>query len=79
MGGQPQERVFGVTAPDAADMFATPYDRIVPGVEVLATGISNLPAGDAHLRAWGDHRCAGVRTPRASDSAACPDLGLMRH
>ena len=42
--------VLGVTALGAGDTFATPFDRIVPGVEIFATGISNLLAGDGLIR-----------------------------
>jgi adenylate cyclase len=42
--------VLGVTAAGAGDTFATPFDRVVPGVEIFATGISNLLAGDGLVR-----------------------------
>ena len=42
--------VVGATAVGTGDVFATPFDRIVPGVEVLATGITNLLAGDGLVR-----------------------------
>ena len=42
--------VLGATALGVGDSFATPFDRIVPGVEVFATGISNLLAGDGLIR-----------------------------
>ncbi|HUH83998.1 MAG TPA: adenylate/guanylate cyclase domain-containing protein [Stellaceae bacterium] len=42
--------VLGFGAMTAGDSFATPFDRTMPGVEVLATGISNLLAGDALIR-----------------------------
>jgi len=38
--------VLGATAVGAGDTFATPFDRVVPGVEIFATGISNLLSGD---------------------------------
>jgi adenylate cyclase len=38
--------LIGATALGAGDTFATPLDRVVPGVEVFATAISNLLAGD---------------------------------
>jgi adenylate cyclase len=42
--------VVGVTAAGAADAFATPFDRVAPGVEVFATAIGNLMAGDGLAR-----------------------------
>jgi len=42
--------VLGATAAGAGDTFATPFDRVVPGVEIFATGISNLLAGDGLVR-----------------------------
>jgi adenylate cyclase len=46
---QAQVVVIGSTAAGVGDYYATPFDR-VPGVEVLATAISNLLAGDALVR-----------------------------
>jgi adenylate cyclase len=42
--------VLGATAAGAGDSFATPFDRNLPGVEIFATAISNLLAGDALVR-----------------------------
>jgi adenylate cyclase len=42
--------VVGVTASGAADSFATPFDRVAPGVDVFATAIGNLLAGDGMAR-----------------------------
>jgi adenylate cyclase len=42
--------VVGVTATGIGDIFPTPFDRAMPGVEVLATAISNLVAGDVLIR-----------------------------
>jgi adenylate cyclase len=42
--------VIGVTAVGSGDTFATPFDRVVPGVEIMATGITNLLAGDGLVR-----------------------------
>jgi adenylate cyclase len=42
--------VLGSTAMTAGDSFATPFDSRTPGVEILATGISNLLAGDGFIR-----------------------------
>jgi adenylate cyclase len=38
--------VLGATATGTGDRFATPFDRTTPGVEIFATAISNLIAGD---------------------------------
>ncbi len=42
--------VLGVTATGVGDRFATPFDQILPGVEVQATGIANLLDGSALIR-----------------------------
>jgi adenylate cyclase len=42
--------VIGVTAVGAADTFATPFDPILPGVEVLSTGIGHLTTGHGLTR-----------------------------
>jgi adenylate cyclase len=42
--------IVGVTAAGAADSFATPFDRVAPGVEIFATAIGNLLAGDGLAR-----------------------------
>ena len=42
--------VVGVTATGASDTFATPFDRVAPGAEVVATAIGNLLAGDGLAR-----------------------------
>lgn len=42
--------VLGSMATGTGDSFATPFDRVTPGVEVYATAISNLLAGDALTR-----------------------------
>jgi adenylate cyclase len=42
--------ILGATAVGLGDTFATPFDRVVPGVEIFATAISNLLAGDALIR-----------------------------
>jgi adenylate cyclase len=42
--------VVGVTAAGAADSFATPFDRVSPGVDVFATAIDNLMSGDGLAR-----------------------------
>jgi adenylate cyclase len=45
-----QAVMIGVTATGGGDAFATPFDRATPGVEVLATAVSNVLAGDALIR-----------------------------
>jgi adenylate cyclase len=42
--------IIGSTAAGVGDHFATPFDRAMPGVEVLATAMSNLLAGDGLVR-----------------------------
>jgi adenylate cyclase len=42
--------VVGATAQGTGDRFATPFDRVTPGVEIFATAISNLIAGDGLTR-----------------------------
>jgi adenylate cyclase len=42
--------MLGVTATGVGDRFTTPFDQILPGVEVLATGVSNLIDGSALVR-----------------------------
>lgn len=42
--------LLGVTATGVGDRFSTPFDQILPGVEVLATGVSNLLDGSALIR-----------------------------
>jgi adenylate cyclase len=42
--------VIGATALGTGDTFAIPFDRVVPGVEIMATAVSNLLAGDGLVR-----------------------------
>jgi len=42
--------VLGATAIGLGDTFAIPFDRVVPGVEIFATVISNILAGDGLIR-----------------------------
>ena len=42
--------ILGTTAIGVGDTFATPFDRVVPGVEIFATALSNLLAGDGLVR-----------------------------
>jgi adenylate cyclase len=63
--------VLGATATGTGDRFATPFDRTTPGVEIFATAISNLIAGDGLVR---------DRTTRAIDAAiavALPGIAVL--
>ncbi len=42
--------VIGATVSGGGDVFPTPFDSVLPGVEVIATAITHLIAGDAILR-----------------------------
>ncbi|POF31670.1 CHASE2 domain-containing protein [Roseibium marinum] len=42
--------LVGATATGVGDRFSTPFDQILPGVEVLATGVANLLDGTALVR-----------------------------
>jgi adenylate cyclase len=42
--------MLGATVSDGGDFFPTPFDSRLPGVEVLATAITHLVAGDGILR-----------------------------
>ncbi|MET0720717.1 MAG: adenylate/guanylate cyclase domain-containing protein [Tardiphaga sp.] len=42
--------VIGVTVTGGGDFFPTPFDPVLPGVEVIATATTHLLAGDALLR-----------------------------
>ena len=42
--------IVGATVSDGGDFFPTPFDSRMPGVEVLATAITHLVAGDGILR-----------------------------
>ncbi|WP_299816586.1 CHASE2 domain-containing protein [uncultured Roseibium sp.] len=42
--------LVGATATGVGDRFSTPFDQILPGVEVLATGIANLLDGSVLVR-----------------------------
>jgi adenylate cyclase len=45
-----QVAVVGIAAVGNGDTFATPFDRVAPGVEIFATAIANLLSGDALAR-----------------------------
>ncbi|MFC3643798.1 CHASE2 domain-containing protein [Aquibium oceanicum] len=42
--------VVGATVTGGGDVFPTPFDPVLPGVEVIATAVSHLIAGDALVR-----------------------------
>ncbi len=42
--------VLGAAVSGGGDFFSTPFDRLMPGVEVISTAISHLLAGDGPLR-----------------------------
>jgi adenylate cyclase len=42
--------VIGATVSGGGDFFSTPFDRLLPGVEVISTAIDHLVAGDGPLR-----------------------------
>ncbi len=63
--------VIGATALGTGDIFATPFDRTFPGVEVLATAVSNLLAGDGLIRS------NSVRTMDAATSVALPAILVL--
>lgn len=52
--------VLGVTATAVGDRFSTPFDPVMPGVEVQATGIANLLDGAPLVRDTGTRRLDGI-------------------
>ena len=42
--------VLGATATGAGDFFPTPFDSLMPGVEIISTAITHLVAGDGIVR-----------------------------
>jgi adenylate cyclase len=42
--------VVGATVSGGSDFFSSPFDRLMPGVEVISTAISHILAGDGPLR-----------------------------
>ena len=42
--------VVGATVTGGGDVFHTPFDPVLPGVEVIATAVTNLMAGDGLVR-----------------------------
>ncbi|WP_419914459.1 CHASE2 domain-containing protein [Hoeflea sp.] len=52
--------VLGVTATAVGDRFNTPFDPVLPGVEVQATGIANLIDGSSLVRSTGTRGLDGA-------------------
>lgn len=77
LAGEADERlrgkvlVVGATALGSGDRFSTPFDPVLPGVEVLATGLAHLLHGDA-LR-----RDSVVRRADVAVTLALPVLMLL--
>ncbi|WP_291865895.1 adenylate/guanylate cyclase domain-containing protein [Bradyrhizobium sp.] len=59
--------VIGATVTGGGDFFPTPFDPVMPGVEIIATAISQLMTGDGLLR---------DRSTRAADAALALVLTL---
>src|SRR6185437_1919846 len=60
--------VIGSTVAGGADFFASPFEPLLPGVEVSSTAITHLMAGDGPLR---------DRTVRIADGAAAVLLPIV--
>ena len=65
--------ILGVTATAIGDTFSTPFDRVLPGVEVLATGIANLLDGSQLIR---DHAVRRADVAATLALAACGILSV---
>jgi adenylate cyclase len=63
--------LVGATVTGAGDVFPTPYDQVLPGVEVLATATAHLLTGDGLLR---DRR---VRAVDAAVAVCLPVLMVL--
>ncbi|MBX4889528.1 CHASE2 domain-containing protein [Rhizobium bangladeshense] len=60
--------VIGATVTGGGDVFPTPFDPVMPGVEVMSTAITHLVTGDGMVR---DHR---IRLIDAGTAVALPLL-----
>jgi adenylate cyclase len=60
--------VIGATVTGGGDVFSTPFDRVVPGVEIVATAIAHLMTGDGILH---------DRSTRAVDAIVALALTLL--
>jgi adenylate cyclase len=65
-----QDRIvlIGTTVTGGGDVFSTPFDRVMPGVEIVATAIGHLMTGDG---IWHD------RSTRAADAVIALALTLL--
>jgi adenylate cyclase len=52
--------VLGAAVSGGGDFFSSPFDRLLPGVEVISTAITHLLAGDGPLRDRSVHIADGV-------------------
>lgn len=52
--------VVGATVTGGGDVFPTPFDPVLPGVEVIATAISHLTTGDGMVRDMGIRRIDAI-------------------
>ncbi|KMO40395.1 guanylate cyclase [Methylobacterium variabile] len=62
--------VVGVTALGGSDTFATAFDPVMPGVELLATGIAHLTTGGGLVRDAGVRRLDAVAAVGLAAAAA---------
>src|SRR5258705_2049104 len=60
--------VIGATVTGSGDVFPTPFDPVMPGVEIIATAITHLMTGDGILR---------DRSTRAADAILAVALTLL--
>ncbi|WP_156648564.1 adenylate/guanylate cyclase domain-containing protein [Methylobacterium sp. Leaf108] len=63
--------LVGATSPGSGDVLPTPFDRVLPGVEILATALAHLTAGDALVRT------ATVRRIDAGIALLLPALAIL--
>jgi adenylate cyclase len=66
--------IIGVTATGLGDRFPTPYDPALPGVEVMATAVSQLVDGDGLRR---DQKTRNLDVVAATGLAICVSLLAM--
>jgi adenylate cyclase len=60
--------IIGVTVTGGGDVFPSPFDAVMPGVEVMATAVDNLATGDGLVRG---------RTVRLADAAIAVLLSML--
>ncbi len=61
--------VLGATATGAGDFFPTPFNSLMPGVEIISTAITHLVAGDGVVRNRPVRIVEAVHDDPASDAA----------